>query len=52
MSTSPLREVLVRTVKQWKSGSERGDTAALIRQLDASLSPMVEPVMPRAPRHR
>ncbi|MBX7248931.1 MAG: hypothetical protein K1X35_07740 [Caulobacteraceae bacterium] len=52
MPLSPLREILVRTVKQWKSGSDRGDVAALVRQLDANLSPLVEPVMPRVPRHR
>ncbi len=36
-----LTEVLATTVKQWKSGPERGDVNALLRQLDAKLSPLV-----------
>ena len=36
-----LRDVLVRTVKQWKAGCERGDVAALVRQLDATLTPLI-----------
>jgi hypothetical protein len=47
----PLKEVLARTVKQWKSSNERGDVSALIRQLDATLSPLLEPALPKAPRH-
>lgn len=41
-----LRDVLVRTVKQWKAGNERGDVAALIRQLDATLTPLVGRQLP------
>lgn len=46
-----LKEVLTRAVKQWKSSTERGDVSALIRQLDATLSPLVEQTMPKVPRH-
>ena len=46
-----LKEVLVRTVKQWKAGAERGDVNALIRRLDETLGPLMEPVMPKVPRH-
>ena len=48
-----LREVLVKTVRQWKSGNERGDINALIRRLDATLSPLVEPpLIGKLPRRR
>jgi hypothetical protein len=47
MPSPQVREVLVRTVKQWKASSERGDVAALIRQLDATLSPLIEPALPK-----
>ena len=52
MASPVLKDVLVRTVKQWKAGSERGDVGALIRQLTATLSPLVEPDLPKVPRHR
>lgn len=46
-----LREILVKAVKRWKSGPERGDVSALIRQLDATLGPLLEPALPKVPRH-
>lgn len=46
-----LKDVLVKTVRQWKSGNDRGDINALIRRLDATLSPLVEPALPKVPRH-
>ena len=45
---SALKDVLVRTIKQWKAGSERGDVAALVRQLDATLAPLVGRDLPEA----
>ncbi len=46
-----LKEVLVRTVKQWKAGNERGDVSALVRQLDATLTPLIGRNLPdNAPR--
>lgn len=45
-----LKEVLVKAVRQWKAGSERGDVNALIKRLDATLSPLVEPALPKVPR--
>ena len=45
-----LREVLVKTVRQWKAGNDRGDINALIRRLDATLSPLIEPALPKVPR--
>ncbi|HYC33392.1 MAG TPA: hypothetical protein VEB59_13985 [Gemmatimonadales bacterium] len=47
-----LRDVLVRTVRQWKAGADRGDVNALIRRLDDTLSPLVGPQAPKLPRKR
>lgn len=35
-----IKEVLVQTVRQWKSGADRGDVNALIARLDAALAPI------------
>jgi len=47
-----LRDVLVKTVRQWKSGTERGDVNALIRRLEGTLSPLVDLPEPKFPRRR
>lgn len=45
-----LKDVLVKTVRQWKSGNDRGDINALIARLDAALTPIVEPAPAKGPR--
>ena len=45
-----LKDVLVKTVRQWKSGNDRGDINALIARLDAVLTPMVDTPQGKAPR--
>jgi len=45
-----LKDVLVQTVRQWKSGNDRGDINALIARLDSALTPMVGPSSPRQRR--
>ena len=45
-----LKDVLVTTVRQWKSGNDRGDVNALIARLDLALTPIAEPAPARKRR--